>query len=86
MLVVLGSRVDMRPYATPSPLLCSIPCHHPKWCHSRSLLDLGYTVAASLLGLSVSDDLPVFSRYLEHLSAGAVGDPNTELLHVDEVT
>lgn len=74
MLVVLGSRVDMWPFATPSPLLHSIPWHHPKWCHSRSLLDLGYTVVASLLGLSVSNDLPVFSRYLEHLSAVAMGD------------
>lgn len=76
----------MGPFAAPSPLLCSVPWHHPKWCHSRSLPDLGYTVAASLLGMSVSYDLPVFLRYLEHLSAEAMGDPNTELLHVDEVT
>lgn len=83
---MLGSKVDMGPCAAPSPLLCSIPRHHPKWCHSRSLLDLGYTVAASLLGLSVSNGLPVFLGYLECVSAAAIGDPNTELLHVDEVT
>lgn len=43
-------------------------------------------VAASLLGLSVSNDLPVFLGYLELVSAGAVGDLNAELLHVAEVT
>lgn len=86
MLVALGSRVDMGPFAAPSPLLCSIPWHHPKWCHSRSLLDFGYTVATSLFGLSVSDDLPVFSGYLECVSEGAMGDPTAEPLHMDEVT
>lgn len=85
VLVVLGSRVHVGPFATPSPLLCSNPWHHPQWCHSGSLLDLGCTVAASLLGLSVSDDLPVFSGYLERVSAGAMGDLNAELLHVAEV-
>lgn len=43
-------------------------------------------VATSLLGFSVSDDLPVFSGHLECVSAGAMGDPNAEPLHVDEVT
>lgn len=38
-----------------------------------------------LLSLSVSDDLPVFSGYLERVSAGAMGDLNAELLHVAEV-
>lgn len=46
---------------------------------------MGYAAAASLLGLSVSDDLPVFSGYLERVSAGAMGDPNAEMLHMDEV-